>query len=190
MFSNTNEKNMFNKKTLIEMSYSLNKKFILNAVGFQIVWFICVQGNNLNAALATIALLILHQFVFRMNLKAWPLLIAFSLIGYLGDSAIASLLQIQYTDGLTHLAPLWLLSLWLAFSTTLNYSMQWLFKTPILTIFIALGFVPLSYLVGIEISGSSLQSTYGLFYIIEGLWWAILLIGYQKMSLFRGVEHA
>ena len=68
--------------------------------------------------------------------------------------------------------------------------MQWLFKTPILTIFIALGFVPLSYLVGIEISGSSLQSTYGLFYIIEGLWWAILLIGYQKMSLFRGVEHA
>lgn len=190
MLSQTNEKIMLNKQTLLDISASLNKKMMLNALGFQIVWFICVQGNNLNAAIAAIALLFFHQWVFRMNLKSWPILIAFSFLGYLGDSVIANILQIQYADGLTHLAPLWLLSLWLAFATTLNYSMQWLFKTPVLTLLIALAFVPMSYLLGIEISGSSLHSAYALFYTIEGLWWAILLISYQKLSTFQGIEHA
>lgn len=190
MFSQANEKIMLNKKMLIDISASLNTKMILNAIGFQVVWFICVQGNNLNAAIATIALLFFHQLIFRMNLKAWPILIAFSFVGYLGDSVIANILHIQYTDGLTHLAPLWLLSLWLAFATTLNHSMQWLFKTPILTLLIALAFVPMSYLIGIKISGSFLHSAYALFYTIEGLWWAILLIGYQKLSSFQGIKHA
>lgn len=165
-------------------------KVILNALGFQVVWFICVQGNNLNAALACIVLMIFHQFVFKINLKAWPLLIAFSLVGYLGDSIIAGVLQIRYTDSLSHLAPLWLLSLWLAFATTLNHSMKWIFKTPTLTMCIALFVVPISYLIGINLSGSALRGSYSVFYFVEGVWWTALLLSYQKVSDFRGLNHA
>lgn len=173
-----------------EMLIMTNKKLIVNAVGFQIAWFICVQGNNLNAALATIALLGLHQLVFRINLKVWPLLIAFGLIGYLGDSVIAKVVQIEYSENLNPLAPLWLLGLWLCFATTLNYSMKWLFKTPYLTIFVALLVVPISYLAGINLSESTLSGSYVMFYISEGMWWAVLLIVYQKLTAFKEVQHA
>jgi hypothetical protein len=183
MLARINAKLQLNKESL------MNTKLIINAVSFQIVWFICVQGNNLNAVLATIILLSLHQFIYKMNFKIWPVLIAFSLLGYLGDSLIARLLLIEYSDNLNPLAPLWLLSLWLSFATTLNHSMKWLFKTPYLTICIALFIVPLSYLAGINLSDSTLSGSYQLFYISEGIWWAALLMGYQKLATFNEVKH-
>jgi hypothetical protein len=183
MLARISAKLQLNKKSL------LNIKLIINAVSFQVVWFICVQGNNLNAALATIFMLSLHQLIFKINLNIWPLLIAFSLLGYLGDSVIAKLLLIEYSDNLNPLAPLWLLSLWLSFATTLNYSMQWLFKTPYLIICIALFIVPLSYLAGINLSDSTLSGPYALFYISEGIWWAALLMGYKKLATSNEVKH-
>jgi hypothetical protein len=165
-----------------------NKKMIVNALGFQVVWFMCVQGNNLNASLAAIGLLCLHNLIFKIELKAWPILIAFSVIGYFGDSVIAKNFHLIYSDNLDPLAPLWLLSLWLAFSTTLNHSMQWLFNSKYLTLFIALFIVPISYFAGIQLSGSTfslpINSTlpYWAFYIAEGTWWAILLLGYKKLT--------
>ncbi|MFT5453001.1 MAG: hypothetical protein ACI9N9_002499 [Enterobacterales bacterium] len=178
-----------NAKLLLNKKSPLNIKLIINAISFQVVWFICVQGNNLNAALATIVMLSLQQLIFKINLKVWPLLIAFSLLGYLGDSVIARLLLIEYSDNLNPLAPLWLLSLWLSFATTLNHSMKWLFKTPYLTICLALFIVPLSYLAGINLSDSTLSGSYTLFYLSEGVWWAMLLVGYQRLIEFSGVKH-
>lgn len=183
MFARINQKFQFNKKSVV------NSKLIINAIGFQIVWFISVQGNNLNAALAAIVLLTVHQLIYKLKLKAWPVLIAFSLLGYLGDSLIAKILLIEYSDNLNPLAPLWLLGLWLSFATTLNHSMQWLFKTPYLTISIALLMVPISYLAGIQLSDSTVSGSYTFFYISEGLWWAILLVGYQKLTAFSEVEY-
>jgi hypothetical protein len=165
-----------------------NKKVIANALGFQVVWFICVQGNNLNAVLAAIGLLCLHKLIFKIELKAWPMLMAFSLMGYLGDSVLDKNFHLIYNDNLDPLAPLWLLSLWLAFATTLNHSMQWLFNSKYLTVFIALFIVPISYFAGIQLSGSTfslpINSTmpYWVFYIAEGIWWAILLLVYKKLT--------
>jgi hypothetical protein len=173
-----------------------NKKVIANALGFQILWFICVQGNNLNAALAAIGLLCLHKFIFKIGLKAWPILIAFSLIGYLGDSVLANNFHLNYRDNLDPLAPLWLLSLWLAFSTTLKHSMQWLFNSKYLTVFIAILIVPISYFAGIQLSGSTfslpINSTmpYWAFYIAEGIWWATLLLGYKKLTSVYEITEA
>ena len=173
-----------------------NKKVIANALGFQVVWFICVQGNNLNAALAAIGLLCLHKLIFKIDLKAWPILIAFSLIGYLGDSVLANNFHLIYSDNLDPLAPLWLLSLWLAFSTTLKHSMQWLFNSKYLTVFIAIFIVPISYFAGIQLSGSTfslpINSTmpYWAFYIAEGIWWATLLLGYKKLTSVYEITEA
>jgi hypothetical protein len=175
-----------------------NKKIIVNAIGFQLAWFICVQGNNLFAALAAIALIILYQMMFKTNSKKWKVLIAFALLGYLGDGIISVIFYLDYSGSFnggndsSMLAPLWLFSLWLAFATTLNHSMQWLFKTPYLTVFVALFFVPISYFAGIAMSGSTFSSSMGSFntgslangsfFIAEGLWWAILLVGYQRIT--------
>lgn len=202
--------------TEINKACIANKKLIVNAIGFQLAWFICVQGHNLYAAFAAIALLSLYQLMFNTQSKTWKALIAFSLIGYLGDGIIAMMLNLNYlgsfnintnandsfnesfNKNINILAPLWLLSLWLAFATTLNHSMQWLFKTPYLTVFIALFFVPISYFAGIKLSGSTfvLSSSsipYWTFFIAEGVWWAILLMGYQKFTTSQkttGMTHA
>jgi hypothetical protein len=184
--------------TQVSSKLLANKKIIVNAIGFQLAWFICVQGNDLFAALAAIALIILYQMMFNTRLKTWKILIAFALLGYLGDGIISIIFNLDYSgsldDGshLSVLAPLWLLSLWLAFATTLNHSMQWLFKTPYLTVFVALFFVPISYFAGITMSGSTFSASAGSFnigslangsfFIVEGLWWAILLVSYKRIA--------
>jgi hypothetical protein len=186
---------------MLALAYSkflANKNSIINAMGFQLVWFICVQGNDLNAAIATVALLIVYLMMFRTELKILIGLIVFSLIGYLGDGIIAMIFHLDYlgslnyNDHLDFLAPVWLLGLWLGFATTLNHSMQWLFKTPFLTVFIALFLVPVSYFAGINLSGSAFSSSIDtlssgsmpneLFFVAEGIWWAVVLIGYKKLS--------
>jgi hypothetical protein len=183
---------------LLYSKFLANKNSIINAMGFQFVWFICVQGNDLNAAVATAALLIIYLIMFRTELKILMGLAIFSLIGYLGDGIIAMLFHLDYlgslnyNDHLNFLAPVWLLGLWVGFATTLNHSMQWLFKTPLLTILIALFLVPLSYFAGINLSGSTFSTSINslssgsipneLFFVAEGIWWAVLLISYKKLS--------
>jgi hypothetical protein len=184
--------------TQVSSKLLANKKIIVNAIGFQLAWFICVQGNDFFAALAAIASIIFYQMMFNTRLKTWKILIAFALLGYLGDGIISIIFNLDYSgsldDGnhLSVLAPLWLLSLWLAFATTLNHSMQWLFKTPYLTVFVALFFVPISYFAGITMSGSTFSASAssfnigsmanGSFFIVEGLWWAILLVSYKRIA--------
>lgn len=172
---------------------SLNKSLLFNVIGFQLVWFICVQGNNYVAVIAAIILFICHQFLFKESFKTWGILILFSLLGYLGDSLIAIIWDVEYRDNLYPLGPLWLLSLWLAFSTTLNHSMKWLFSRHTFSIRIilvaALSIVPLSYLAGITLSASILNNEPILFFLSESLWWAILLLSYQRLiplSVIKG----
>jgi hypothetical protein len=183
---------------LLYSKFLANKNNIINAVGFQLVWFVCVQGNDLNAAVAVVSLLVVYLMMFGTDFKILFGLIVFSLVGYIGDGIIAMLFHLDYlgsldyNDHLNFLAPVWLLGLWIGFATTLNHSMQWLFKTPFLTVFIALFLVPVSYFAGIKLSGSTFFTSTGtlssgsisneLFFVAEGIWWAVLLIGYKKLS--------
>jgi hypothetical protein len=183
---------------LLYSKFFANKNSIINALGFQLVWFVCVQGNDLNAAVAVVLLLVVYLMMFRIDFKILMGLIVFSLVGYMGDGVIAMLFHLDYlgsldyNDHLNFLAPVWLLGLWIGFATTLNHSMQWLFKTPFLTIFIALFIVPVSYFAGIKLSGSTFNISIDalrsgsmpseLFFVAEGIWWAVLLIGYKKLS--------
>lgn len=191
-----------------------NKQIIANAIGFQLVWFVCVQGNSIYAVIAALALLVLYHLTFRTNLKTWKALCIFSVLGYLGDGVIAYAFQLNYAEVKSLvpssisaeaaslstgsiestlpplLAPLWLLSLWVAFATTLNHSMKWILKTPLLTTAIALFLVPLSYLAGIKFSNSqfmvsSSDSNIVMFFLVEGLWWALLLSAYKKTESFN-----
>ena len=197
-----------------------NKQIIANAMGFQLVWFICVQGNSIYAVIAVLALLVLYHLTFRTNLKTWKALCIFSVLGYLGDGVIAYVFQLNYAEVTRFvpssisaeaavlsmetiennsytlqsisplLAPLWLLSLWVAFATTLDHSMKWILKTPLLTIAIGLFLVPLSYLAGIKLSNSQFMVplsdfNIAMFFLVEGLWWALLLSAYKKSESFN-----
>jgi hypothetical protein len=178
--------------SFLRSSFVSNKELLINAIGFQVVWFICVQGNNVFAVIATTALLTIHQQVFKLGLKRWKLLILFSLIGYAGDNFIAMIYEVNYSGTLISL---WLLCLWLSFATTLNHSMSWLFNKKYISLFVGIFIVPFSYLTGISLSGSSVTHTsdslpYWLFFLAEGIWWSILLLGYQSANSSDEIEHA
>lgn len=172
------------------MLSSTNTKLLINAFAFQIVWFICVQGNNLYAALATLGLILLNQQIFKTNAKVWLVLLLFSIVGYLGDTAITLFIDLKYSNSLQSFAPIWLLSLWLAFSTTLNHSMNWLFNSPFIALAAGLLLVPLSYIAGITLSDSTMNDPYWMFILAEGTWWALLLISYQIFTRPNEATHA
>lgn len=165
------------------MLSKINYRLLINALSFQITWFICVQGNNLRAALATLGLLVVHLILFKINviqhIKTSLLLFVFCLIGFLGDNLIAYAAHLTYSS--PDFGPVWLLCLWISFSITMNHSMKWLFQSPAISFFTGLLLVPLSYIAGIKLSGSTLLSPYWQFFILEGLWWAVLLTVYQKL---------
>lgn len=217
------------------MFSKINYKLLTNALTFQVTWFICVQGNNLHAILATAILLAVHLFIFKINaiqdVKISLLMFVLCLIGFLGDSLIASAVYLTYSsnwssEGISAIsfistlpvsipsifepildpvfaslftsaefAPIWLLCLWISFSTTINHSMKWLFQSPAISFFVGLLLVPLSYIAGIQLSASTLLSPYWQFFILEGLWWAIVLTIFQKLStisdlsLPKGTSH-
>lgn len=167
------------------MFSKINTKFLINALGFQIVWLICVQGNSLHAALAILSLLVLHALIVKPKVKASLFLLAFSVIGFTGDNLIAHAVDVSYVSQspvyeMPLVLPIWLLCLWIAFSTTMNHSMRWLFKSPYIALLI--GFLaPISYIAGIQLSGSTLLSPYWQFFVLEGCWWALLLVAYQVL---------
>lgn len=168
------------------MFSNINRNLLTNALSFQIVWFICVQGNSLHAALATLFLLILHALIFKPNVKGSLFLLAFSVIGFTGDSLIALTVDLSYASQhhvheMPLVTPVWLLCLWIAFSTTMNHSMKWLFKSPYIAFLIGLLLVPISYIAGIKLSNSTLLAPYWQFILLEGLWWALLLVVYQLL---------
>ena len=193
------------------MLSKINFRLLTNALIFQVAWFICVQGNNLHAIWATLSLLALHLMLFKINviqhIKTSLLLLSFCLAGFLGDSLVAAAVYLTYSNNLgsesvaaiplisilpinssTTFGPAWLLCLWISFSTTMNHSMNWLFQSPTISFLTGLLLVPLSYIAGIKLSGSILLSPYWQFYILEGLWWAVLLSAYQKLNIVKNIS--
>ncbi len=174
------------------MKIHIDKKILCNALGFQLTWLVCVQGNGLYALLVALLFIMLNQRLFNLtNVSTAVGLLLFSVIGYLGDSLLAYLFDLNYYQQLGVFAPIWLLALWLAFAMTLNYSMKWIFSSLYLTVAIGLLLVPLSYIAGITLSGSYFNDANHLsFLVAEGMWWAAMLLAYRVMQINQEVQHA
>lgn len=112
-------------------------RFWINLVGYQLVWFAIVISASrgqpmwgIAAALAFIALQFHYSTTRSADSRA---LVAAFLCGFLLDGALVSTGWLQYASPLINLpAPVWILSLWLAFAMTLNHSMAFLRGKPLL----------------------------------------------------------
>ena len=161
---------------------------IVNAIIFQCCWFLAVLVITEVTLIALAIALIVYFYSLNSvskNLYFMALtLIVLSLVGYIGDSIIAWQTGLVYSDNIGNLAPVWLLVLWIAFSTTLPFSMTWIFIKPWLTVIIGLCLAPMSYVAGIHLSNSYFieEGSYPTFFVIEGIWWAILLTSYRKIN--------
>jgi len=127
---------------------------LINFIAFQIGWFACVLGAAWGWPWAGIgiALAIVTWHLSRVAQPRQELVLvgAAAVVGVLWDSLLPLLGWIRYPNGMlvTNTAPLWMVTLWMLFATTLNVSLAWLKNRLWLAIpFGALG-GPLAYLGG------------------------------------------
>ncbi|MEO5628328.1 MAG: DUF2878 domain-containing protein [Thermomonas sp.] len=126
-------------------------RFWTNLVGYQLVWFAVVisaaRGQpwwGIATALVFVALQLWYSATRAADARG---LAAAFICGFLLDGALAATGWLHYASPLISLpAPIWILTLWLAFAMTLNHSMVFLRGRPWLAA--ALGAVggPMAYL--------------------------------------------
>ncbi|MFT3931915.1 MAG: DUF2878 domain-containing protein [Spongiibacteraceae bacterium] len=156
---------------------------VIDAISFQLLWFIAVQGNDLFAAIAAVAHIALYQFMRAVTRAQWCFIAAVALTGGLIDTLIGTTgiiafhgtLTISVHDWTWQIAPLWLWCLWLGFATTLLRSLSLLNHRPILAALIGSVAGPLSYWAGATLSGSIFMRPLVHVIIFEAVMWAVLL---------------
>lgn len=105
---------------------------VLNFILFQIAWFACVLGAA-NAkpwlgVLITTVIVVWHLAQVNNLSNELKLMVYTIAIGAFLDQALLSFNLVNYLHHGWHQAivPMWILALWLAFSTTLNMSLAWM----------------------------------------------------------------
>lgn len=129
---------------------------------YQLAWFAVILGAARGFAWlgAAMALLVagVHLWLRREPLEFRLVGVALSL-GLVIDTTLAATGQVQFaSDGNLPIAPYWMLSLWVAFATTLNHSLLWLMRRPFVAVLAGAVFGPVAYLAGEKLGALSLAS--------------------------------
>lgn len=126
--------------------------FWINFIAFQLVWFAAVGGASYGHAwagpLAFVVFAVAHFAIApRVNGDLRLLLVA-SALGALADSLMAASGLAVYAAPIpsAHLAPVWIIALWAGFALTLNHSLAWMTRRPLLAAVLGATLGPLSYL--------------------------------------------
>ena len=105
---------------------------LLNIIGFQVGWFACVlgaaYGHPLLGPLAALLIIGLH-LKFQPDRQAESMLmLCVALIGSAYDQCLMWLGLVSYNHSFwsPDWLPIWMITLWLLFATTLNGSLKWL----------------------------------------------------------------
>ena len=107
-------------------------KMIANLVIYQIVWLACIlsaaRGIPGLGILAALIAVVWHVSQAQRPLAEFQLILLTGLIGGLWDSLLVIVGLIQYPSGslMPWMAPIWIITLWMAFATTFNLGLRWL----------------------------------------------------------------
>lgn len=140
----------------------LNSVLLINIVLFQCAWFALVLGFVFLGMAMTI-MMFFHLLVTSIKNKEEVLFCLIIMVfGSFTDAVLVSLdvysftrvLEFNFSD---KSIPIWLVTLWLAFSLTLNHSLKWLLNIPWLFMLLLSVFGPASYYAGSQLNPSQIQ---------------------------------
>ena len=152
-----------------------------NAIWFQSTWFSAVFGQN-DLLPLTIGLVLLH-FLITENVVS-EIRHAF-LIGGIGigvDSVLSICGVFNFNNDV--LLPLWMCTLWIAFSTTITRSLSFLSYRPILAIILGALIVPLNYGVGERVGAVEFGLDTKHTFLTLSIIWAVLLPSLYRISSY------
>lgn len=147
---------------------------LLNALVFQLGWFICILCGSLWAAVFTLIVLCVHfYFVHARQSDAIAVFICV-LMGLIHDSLLIHAGYIEFVET-ENWPPLWLSCLWILLGLTLNHSLRWIYERPLWAGLLGAIGGPLSYLAGVKLSSAQWSSPLmEVIPIIAALWLVIL----------------
>ena len=131
-----------------------------NFIAYQCAWFAVILGaaHGMPQAGAAVAIFLaaVHLALRRERVEL-QLIGAAVIAGLLVDSALVISGKVQFAAAWPQgLAPFWMLSLWIAFATTLNHSLRWLMMRPVAAALAGALGGPLAYLAGARLGAVTL----------------------------------
>ena len=156
------------------------QRVLINVALYQAGWFVCVlsAARGRSVVGVCVALLIVGAWLLAASRPAalLQLIVLTGVVGYSFDSWLSVLGLIQYHAGsaLAPLAPLWILALWLLFSTTLPTALRWLQTQLRLASFLGAVAAPLAYYGAERLGALSLPSAWPAL-SAQAAGWALLL---------------
>lgn len=157
---------------------------VLNFILFQIAWFACVLGAA-NAkpwlgVLITAVILAWHLYQSKNLTNELKLLMYTVVIGAFLDQALVSFNLVNYLHHGWHqshawnqsIVPVWILTLWLAFATTLNMSLAWMQKRYFVGFIFGMIGGPLAYLAAEKLGAVTIASQ--LSFVVLAVGWAMI----------------
>lgn len=173
----------------------MDKKVILNFVLFQVAWFACVLGaaNQMPwLALGVVLAIVAGQIFFAPQpKKEWMLVLSAAVIGAVIDQGflMGGIVQYQAHGWSSAIVPVWIIALWIGFSSTLNVSLRWLRGRYVVAfLFGAIG-GPMAYIAAEKLGAVTIGPA-PVSYITLGVAWALVTLLLLALSQrFDGHAH-
>lgn len=155
---------------------------LFNIIGFNISWFgLVLLGSSFIPF--TLCWICLHCYRCKYPLAELKLIISITLIGTLVDSALIFLDVLIFNEQL--IIPLWFITLWAAFASTIAHSLHFLSRSKALQFTIGYIFPPLSYIGGASLSsvefGYDVLITY---FILASIWGVLMMFFFYLKEKF------
>lgn len=148
----------------------------VNFLSFQCGWFACMfaaaNGQPSVAALCSLAVVALHLRLTHASRVELKLLGAAALIGAIWENALALAGWTKFPGGveIAGLAPAWMVTQWMMFSTTLNHSLAWLKPWPRIATILGAASGPLAYLAGERLGAIELTDRHAALFALAAGW--------------------
>jgi hypothetical protein len=150
-------------------------KQLTNFLLFQIGWFICIAYGSTWSVVFLSLVLGVHFLWISHNNREWLFIVLVVSVGSAWDYIMISFDVFVPEPGYSFFIPVWLISLWCLFATTLSHSLSWLRRHYLVSAFMGAIFGPLSYWVGSNLSDVEMGEPLIRSLSILSLGWAILL---------------
>lgn len=167
-------------------------KPLMNAILFQVVWFVCLLAGNAWALVATLVYLIVHDRYFMQTRKEWRLLFTFLVLGVVIDGTLFQIGVFSSNVTLLEqatLPPIWLLCLWVCVGSLFPHSLAFLRSRYVLSALMGAVGPTMSYFAGANLAGIRLaEPLLSTLFIVAIIWSLVLPLGVWlcgKWALFQ-----
>jgi len=152
---------------------------LLNILGFNLSWFGLILLGNLFIPVS-LFWLGLHIYRCKQPKAEIKLIISIVLIGTLVDTALLSADILIFSN--QYFIPLWLITLWSSFATTIAHSLNFLENSKVRQSLIGFFFPPLSYIGGASFTSVGFGYNKVETFLILGSIWSILMVLFFYLS--------